>query len=93
MGDETKKIAVILRDRQDEGLRMSVGLTLEGDEITVFNLGAPIERHADNDLNVETLGDLDCGRISVNAADEGFEQMSMQNIPTKLLEFTHVVPY
>lgn len=90
---DTKKIAVIIRDRQDEALRMSVGLTLEGDEITVINLGDPIDHHGDNDLNVETLGDLDCGRISVNEADEGFEHMTMQNIPQKLLEFDHVVPY
>ena len=90
---DSKKIAVIIRDRQDEGLRMSVGLTLEGDEITVINLGDPIDHHGDNDLNVETLGDLDCGRISVNEADEGFEHMTMQNIPQKLLEFDHVVPY
>ncbi len=90
---DSKKIAVIIRDRQDEALRMSVGLTLEGDEITVFNLGDPIDHHGDNDLNVETLGDLDCGRISVNEADEGFEHMTMQNIPQKLLEFDHVVPY
>ncbi|MCL6093252.1 MAG: hypothetical protein M0Z32_08720 [Actinomycetota bacterium] len=90
---DSKKIAVIIRDRQDEALRMSVGLTLEGDEITVINLGDPIDHHGDNNLNVETLGDLDCGRISVNEADEGFEHMTMQNIPQKLLEFDHVVPY
>ncbi len=93
MGDDPKKIAVIIRDRQDEALRMAVGLTLEGDEVSVFNLGEPIDHHGDNDLNVETLGDLDCGRYSVNAADEGFEQMTMQNVPQKLLEYDHVAPY
>ena len=90
---DARKIAVIIRDRQDEALRMAVGLTLEGDEVTVINIGDPIEHHGDNDLNVETLGDLECGRISVNEADEGFEHMTMQNIPQKLLEFDHVVPY
>ncbi len=90
---DAKKIAVIIRDRQDEALRMAVGLTLEGDEVTVINIGDPIEHHGDNDLNVETLGDLECGRISVNEADEGFEHMTMQNLPQKLLEFDHVVPY
>ncbi len=90
---DARKIAVIIRDRQDEALRMAVGLTLEGDEVSVINIGDPIEHHGDNDLNVETLGDLECGRISVNEADEGFEHMTMQNIPQKLLEFDHVVPY
>lgn len=88
-----KKIAVVMRDRQGEALRMAVGLTLEGDEVTLINLGDPIEHNAENDLNVETLGDLDCGRISVNEADEGFEHMAMQQIPEKLTEFDHVVPY
>lgn len=93
MGDEAKKIAVIVQDRQSEALRMALGLTLADDQITVINVGAPIESSDENDMNVESLDMMECGRLSVNEADEAFEQISMQQVPEKLLEFDHVVPY
>lgn len=93
MGDESKSVAVILQDRPEEGLRMSVGLTLADDKITVINLGAPIEANEGNDMNVETLDMMECGRLSVNQADEAFEQITMQEVPEKLLEFDLVLPY
>jgi hypothetical protein len=30
---------------------------------------------------------------SVNEIDEGFEQINMQMVPSKLLEYDHIVPY
>lgn len=90
---DAKKIAVLVRDRQDEALRMAVGLTLESDEVSVFNIGDPIEANDNNDLNVETLGEFDCGRFSVYEADTGFEQMNIEDIAQKILECDHIVPY
>ena len=90
---DKKKLAVIVRDRQGEALRMALGLVLADDEVTVFNLEAPIERNDDNNLNIESLGMMDCILYSVNQADEGFEQINMQDIPLKLLEYDHVIPY
>jgi len=93
MGDDAKKIAVVVQDRQDEALRMAVGLTLADDQVTVINVGEPIESNEGNDLNVETLDMMECGRFSVNEADEGFETITMQEVPAKLLEFDKVLPY
>lgn len=90
---DTKKIAVLLRDRPGEAMRMALGLTLADDQITVFNLGAPIERNDDNNLNIESLDMMDCPLYSLNAADEGFEQINMQLVPEKLLDYDHVIPY
>ncbi|MCL4472386.1 MAG: hypothetical protein M1539_02195 [Actinobacteria bacterium] len=90
---DTKKLAVIVRDRQGEALRMSLGLVLADDEVTVYNLGAPIERNDDNNLNIESLEMMDCKLFSVNQADEGFEQINMQQVPLKLLEYDHVIAY
>lgn len=90
---DTKKIAVLVNDRQDEALRMAVGLTLEGDEISVFNIGAPIARNDGNDLNVETLGDLDCGRFSINAEDTDFDQLDISQVAERILDYDHVVAY
>lgn len=90
---DSKKIAVIVSDRQDEGLRMALGLTLEGDEISVFNLGSPIEMNDGNEMNVEALGEFDCLLYSVNEKDAAFTQINMHNMPAKLLEFNDVLSY
>lgn len=90
---DAKKIAVLVSDRQGEALRMSLGLTLADDAITVINIGAPIEANDDNNLNVESLQMMDCELFSVNEVDADFQPISMQLLPEKLLEFNHVIPY
>jgi len=93
MSDDKKKVAVMVRDRQGEALRMSLGLILADDEVTVINVGAPIERNDDNNLSIESLDMMDCILYSVNEADEGFQTITMQDIPAKLVEYDHVIPY
>ncbi len=93
MGDDQKKIAVVVQDRQDEALRMALGLVLADDSVTVINVGDPIVSNEENDMNVESLEMMECDRFSVNAADEDFEQIAMQDVPAKLLEFDAVLPY
>jgi hypothetical protein len=93
MGDDKKKIAVMVRDRQGEALRMSLGLILADDEVTVINVGAPVERNDENNLSIESLEMMDCILYSVNDVDEGFQKITMQDIPLKLVEYDHVLPY
>jgi hypothetical protein len=93
MGDDKKKIAVIVRDREGEALRMSLGLVLADDEVSVFNLGSVIERNDDNNLNIESLEMMDCILYSVNEKDENFQTIAMQDVPAKLLDYDHVVAY
>jgi hypothetical protein len=91
---DAKKIAVLVQDRQGEALRMALGLTLADDEITVINIGLqPIEANDDNNLNIESLQMMDCPLFSVHEADAEFENISMQQIPEKLLDYDHVIPY
>lgn len=93
MSDDKKKIAVIVRDREGEALRMSLGLVLADDEVSVFNLGPVIERNDDNNLNIESLEMMDCILYSVNEKDENFQTIAMQDVPAKLLDYDHVVAY
>lgn len=91
---DAKKIAVLVRDRQGEALRMALGATLADDEISVFNIGmAPIEANDQNNLNVESLQMMDCPLFSVHEADSEFQNITMQMVPEKLLEYDIVVPY
>lgn len=87
-----KKIAVLVRDRQAEALRMSVGLTLADDEINVFVMDRKLESDEGIDLNVETLGDMDA-KIFTNFPENKFEQMTTEEIAKALVGYDVVLPY
>ena len=87
-----KKIAILVRDRQGEALRMGVGATLADDEITVFIMDNKIEPDDDMSLNLETMPDLDVKIIS-NNPDNPYEQMTTEEIAKALPEHDFVIPY
>ncbi len=88
-----KKIAVLVRDRQGEALRMSVGITLMDDSIDVYVLDRKVEKNDDNDLNIETIKDMGM-KLATNTKDNaGMEYMSTEELATKLLEYDHIVPF
>jgi len=92
MGD-TKKIAVIVRDRQAEALRVAGGLTLADDVIEVFVLDRTLDK---NDPEVarplELLTELDLKMYS-NNPDNGYTTITLDEMAKKLLEYDVVVPY
>ena len=87
-----KKIAVLVRDRQDEALRVSVGLTLADDQVDVFVMDKKLESNEANDLNVETLGDMDA-KIFTNNPENKFEQKTTEEIARALTEYDVIIPY
>lgn len=91
-GKMAKKIAVLVRERQEEALRMAVGLTLADDEVNVFIMDKKLESNEKNDLNVETLGDMDC-KIFTNNPENKFEQMTTEEIAKALTGYDVIIPY
>ncbi len=87
-----KKIAVVVRERQAEALRMAVGLTLADDEVNVFVMDRKLESDEATDLNVETLGDMDA-KIFTNNPENKFEQMTTEQIAKALAGYDVVIPY
>ncbi len=88
-----KKIAVLVRERQGEALRMSVGVTLMDDTIDVYVLDKKVESNDDNDLNIETIKDMGM-KLETNTKDNsGMDYVSTEDLAAKLLEYDHVVPY
>lgn len=87
-----KKIAVIVRDRQDEALRMAVGLTLADDEVNVFIMDKKLQSNEANDLNIETLGDMDA-KVFSNNPENNFEQMTTEEIARALTKYDVIIPY
>lgn len=87
-----KKVAVIMREKQHEALRMSVGLTLEDAAVSVFVMDRKLPSSEEIDLNVETLGDMDA-KIYSNNPENSFEQMSTEDIARALVDFDVVMTY
>jgi len=88
-----KKIAVLVRDRQGEALRMSVGVTLMDDKIDVYVLDRKVESNDDNDLNLETIKDMDMKLATNSKENAGMDFISTEDLAQKLLEYDHVIPY
>jgi hypothetical protein len=92
MGD-AKKIAVIVRDRQSEALRVSGGLTLADDTIEVFVLDGKLDKDKPQIAQpLELVTDLDL-KIYSNNAENGFTTIGLDEMARKLLEYDIVVPY
>ena len=92
MGD-TKKIAVIVRDRQSEALRVSGGLTLADDIVEVFVLDGKLDKNDPAIVQpLELVADLDLKVYATNP-DNGFTTLEIEAIAKKLLEYDIIVPY
>lgn len=87
-----KKIAVLVRDRQREALRMAVGLTLAEDEVSVFVMDNKLESGDAIDLNLETLRELNV-KIFSNNHENKFQQMTTEEIGNALAGCDVVIPY
>ena len=88
-----KKIAVLVRDRQEEALRMAVGATLRDDVIDVYVLDRVVEETEGNTLNLETLRDLEM-RVWTNVPENaGLEHCSTEELARRLPGYDHIVAY
>ncbi len=92
MGD-TKRIAVIVRDRQGEALRVAGGLTLADDTIEVFVLDRKLDK-TDKEITtpLELVSELDL-KVYSNNAENGVTTITLEEMAKKLLEYDLVVPY
>jgi hypothetical protein len=88
-----KKIAVVVRDRQGEALRMSVGITVMDDEVNVFVLDRAIASSEENDMNVEMIKEMDIPMFSNFKPNEGMEYISTEDLAKKLLNYDNILCY
>ncbi len=88
----TKKIAVLVRERKHEALRMAVGATLSNDEVSVFILNGKLESDEEIDTNIQMLADLNVKIFSDNP-ENPCEQKSIDEIAAMLPEYDVVLPY
>ena len=88
-----KKIAVVVTDRQEEALRMSIGLTLADDEVDVYFIDKKLHHAGDNDLNIETSKELGVGLYSTCEHTDDIERITHKDLAGKLLTYDHILPY
>ena len=88
----TKKIAVLVRDRKHEALRMAVGATLMNDEVHVFVMDEKLESDYEIETDLQMLNDLKA-KVFSNNPENDFEQKTTEEIANMLLDYNVVVPY
>ena len=88
-----KKIAVLVRERQSEALRMSLGLILVDDLVDVYVLGKKLQATEETALHVETMKEMDM-RIYTNCREnEGMEYLPVDEIALRLPRYDHILAY
>jgi hypothetical protein len=89
----SRKIAVIVTDRQDEALRMSIGLTLMDDVVDIYVLNRKLESTDSIAANLETIKDLELNMYSDYADQDYAEHVSIDQIANAMTDYDHVLPY
>jgi hypothetical protein len=88
-----KKIAVIVRERQSEALRMAIGIILMDDIIEIYVLDSNIEETEQNLLYLETIRDLEIKAYTNVRANSSMQYLSIPDIARNILLYDHVLAY
>lgn len=89
----TKKLAILVRDRESEALRMALGLTLMDDVVNVFLLGRKFELSETDETNKELMQEMDIEFFSDHEGNDGTEFVASDDLARRLTEYDHVIPY
>ena len=89
----SKKIAVVVRDRQSEALRMAIGIILLDDIIEIYVLDREIEKNDQNQLYLETIQDLELQVYSNVKENDTMEYLPIEDIARQLKQYDHILAY
>ncbi|MDA8387799.1 MAG: hypothetical protein M0Z58_03910 [Nitrospiraceae bacterium] len=87
-----KKIAVLVRERTDEALRMALGLTLCDDALDVYLTGAAPAGSEQNRMSIDMLRTMGAGLYSLFETGD-FTLVSERDMPRALLDYDIVIAY
>ncbi len=88
-----KKVAVVVRDRQEEALRMAVGLLLLRDSADVFVLDRKLEETVKNRQRIKMAIDLEMNLYTNCSQNSDFRLLSIEEIAARLSEYDTVLAY
>jgi hypothetical protein len=88
-----KKIAVLVRERQGEALRMSLGLILVDDLVDVYVLDRNLQAEGEAALHLDTIKEMEM-QIYTNCRDnEGMAYLPVDEIALRLPQYDHILAY
>ncbi|HEU5338487.1 MAG TPA: hypothetical protein VFU39_04285 [Sulfuricaulis sp.] len=88
-----KKIAVVVRERESEALRMALGLTLMDDKVDVFVLDRRLIGSEEDLMNIELMKETGIRIFSNHRENPQAEYCTTEEIARQLLDYDHVLPY
>lgn len=88
-----KRLAVLVRERQSEALRVAVGLTLNDNLVEVFVLDRKVADTPENAANIEVLKEMEM-RVATNVAENaGLELLSNAELARHVAACDIILPY
>ncbi len=88
-----RRIAIIARDRQEEALRMAIGLAILNDSVDIYIIDKELQETEKNTMNLEMIEAMRI-KIFTNLKEKsGISYLSTEEIAKKILEYDHVIPY
>jgi hypothetical protein len=88
-----KKIAVLTRARQEEALRMALGIILMDDIVDVYVLDRKVEDTEENNMSIEMMKDMEMNMYTNHSENEDMHYMSSAAIADSLLQYDTIIAY
>jgi len=88
-----KKIAVLVRGRQGEALRMSLGLILGDDVVDVYVLDGKLQQSEESALHLETVREMDIKLYTNCRENAEMEYLTTADIARRLPQYDNILPY
>jgi hypothetical protein len=88
-----KRIAVLVRERQSEAMRMAIGLTLRDDVVDVYVLDRPVEATENAALNLDMMKELSMRIYTNHKGSAGMTYLSTREIAESLTGYDHILAY
>lgn len=88
-----KKIAVLVRERQGEALRMSLGLILGDDVADVYVLDRKLQQTDETALHLETMRDMEMKLYTNHPENTELEYLTTAEIARRLPQYDIILPY
>ena len=88
-----KKIAVLVRERQGEALRMSLGLILMDDVVDVYVLDRKLQQTKESTLHLETMREMEMKLYTNYRENADLEYLTTAEIARRLPHYDNILSY
>lgn len=88
-----RKIALIARDRQEEALRMALGIAILDDSVDIYILDNKLIETEKNLMNLEMIRAMGLKLFTNLKESSEINYLTTEEIANKLLEYDHIITY